>query len=729
MQTRLIRPMLMVACGSVAALSAPAIAQVTLQKSNSISLSADFAAGSAYGTNPLSIAFNGTSAFVGGFNPSGGSTTVGVVRVDGIGTGTTTINPLASTQFGSPANRGIDSLAATSNGLFIHHFSGAASSTFVRRTDNDGNTVWSVSNVNNESVFAIAIDPLGNAGAPALAYLNQGSGFVRRLSIDDGSVITPSGQFGIGFNASLGSAHRALDFDDAGNIIYGTGNGVGVGIRDTAGGTNFNRVVTLTDPNVAGTSPSIIKSGGVNNVGNGVALVNGLATDPLIAFSPRATNPTTLTALDGSTTSVNPNNLQLRKRDGTLSSAITQSELLGNEDNFGNVYTDAVKNIAYGVDGNGNPVLLVVSFATRQLDVYTIEPEWTGTSGNWSQNTSWVGGVVPDSRNTNATFRAGITAPTTVTLDTARTVKQLKFDTANSVTVAGTNTLTLATPINNGSNTLPAYLTVKQGNHAVNAPIVFASNGRIDIATGSTLSLGTVNAPGRGLTVAPAGGLGSGTLQATHIRANTLVLNAGVTKITGTGDEAGISRVAVLQQAGGTLDLGVNGLIVDYAADASPSPFADLKARVLANAIFSSAADSSKVLGIAEVSALGAAPTFADPALITDSTTVLIRYTLKGDSDLNKAVNFNDLLALAQNYNGTGKEWSQGDFDYSGTVDFNDLLSLAQNYNGTLLADGALLSGDADFAADFALAVSLVPEPATLSMLAAGLLVSRRRRA
>jgi fibronectin-binding autotransporter adhesin len=106
---------------------------------------------------------------------------------------------------------------------------------------------------------------------------------------------------------------------------------------------------------------------------------------------------------------------------------------------------------------------------------------------------------------------------------------------------------------------------------------------------------------------------------------------------------------------------------------------------------------------------------------------VEVAYTLPGDADLSFKVDFNDLLALAQNYNGTGKVWYQGDFDYNGGVDFNDLLSLAQNYNQTLSLDQQAALGS-DFSADFALALSLVPEPTSLTALGMGAMLLRRRR-
>ena len=82
-------------------------------------------------------------------------------------------------------------------------------------------------------------------------------------------------------------------------------------------------------------------------------------------------------------------------------------------------------------------------------------------------------------------------------------------------------------------------------------------------------------------------------------------------------------------------------------------------------------------------------------------------------------VNFDDLLRLAKNYNGTGKAWTQGDSNNDGFVTFGDLLLLAKNYNQSAAA----------FGADWSLAQSLVPEP-TVSMALAALVPfgAKRRR-
>lgn len=61
------------------------------------------------------------------------------------------------------------------------------------------------------------------------------------------------------------------------------------------------------------------------------------------------------------------------------------------------------------------------------------------------------------------------------------------------------------------------------------------------------------------------------------------------------------------------------------------------------------------------------------------------------------------------------KTWSQGDFTGNGRVDFSDLLLLAQNYSSTAIGDVGSLGSD--FASEWALAQSLVPEPTSLAAL------------
>jgi dUTPase len=59
---------------------------------------------------------------------------------------------------------------------------------------------------------------------------------------------------------------------------------------------------------------------------------------------------------------------------------------------------------------------------------------------------------------------------------------------------------------------------------------------------------------------------------------------------------------------------------------------------------------------------------------------------LPGDANGDGAIDFRDLVALAQNYGRAPRDFSQGDFNYDGTVDFRDLVVLAQGYNTSLPA-------------------------------------------
>jgi hypothetical protein len=63
---------------------------------------------------------------------------------------------------------------------------------------------------------------------------------------------------------------------------------------------------------------------------------------------------------------------------------------------------------------------------------------------------------------------------------------------------------------------------------------------------------------------------------------------------------------------------------------------------------------------------------------------VLDFFAVPGDINRDRAVDFNDLVILAQNYNTSGKTYAQGDLTGDGDVDFNDLVLVAQSYNTAL---------------------------------------------
>jgi hypothetical protein len=68
-----------------------------------------------------------------------------------------------------------------------------------------------------------------------------------------------------------------------------------------------------------------------------------------------------------------------------------------------------------------------------------------------------------------------------------------------------------------------------------------------------------------------------------------------------------------------------------------------------------------------------------------DAGSMLLRYTLNGDANLDQQVDVSDLGILATNWQSTGRNFTQGDFNYDGIVDVTDLGNLATNWQQDLL--------------------------------------------
>jgi fibronectin-binding autotransporter adhesin len=229
-----------------------------------------------------------------------------------------------------------------------------------------------------------------------------------------------------------------------------------------------------------------------------------------------------------------------------------------------------------------------------------------------------------------------------------------------------------------------------------------------------------------------------------------LVMSGGVTKVSGGGTVAtarvlkigdGTTTDSLQLGAGAKIDLTTNGLAVDY-APGGPSPLGTVRAAIInaynngnwqgAGIGSSTAATDHRVVGYAEASDLFGASggTFIDTPV--DNSTVLARYTLPGDTNLDGKVSFADLVAVAQHYGASAgtSTWIQGDVTYDGNISFADLVAVAQNYGGAL-PSAAIPGASADFNQDMAAAFASVPEPGALSLIvaASGLMLRRRRRA
>jgi hypothetical protein len=184
------------------------------------------------------------------------------------------------------------------------------------------------------------------------------------------------------------------------------------------------------------------------------------------------------------------------------------------------------------------------------------------------------------------------------------------------------------------------------------------------------------------------------------------------------------------------LDLTDNALILRAAPDHTD---ASVRTLLAGGNIRSSAADAAHALGYARAAevlpppgAAGGGYAFLGQAVAAND--VLVRYTLFGDANLDGAVDFADLVRLAQHYDAsvapaTGDSWwAKGDFTGDGAVDFADLVKLAQNYETSLPA-GPAPGAPASFSRDLAAAFASVPEPSTaLALIAACGLAGLGRR-
>lgn len=426
----------------------------------------------------------------------------------------------------------------------------------------------------------------------------------------------------------------------------------------------------------------------------------------------------------------------------------------------------------------------VTAAVTYQGSVGSV-PTWTlNGNGNWTGGAStnnWNGSFTPNGAGQTAAFGStSVSAGSVVvTLGISPVVGTLSFSGTTNYTLNPTlfnnNPLTSLTlnnaafgaasiQVSGGAHTITARL----NNSQAQSNFTFSNNASLTVSTLANSSSVNVSGPGTlaisgsviasstatgSVTVGPSGRLrltnsGSPSAfttvfdQAAINLAGTSTANRGVLEVTGnTTLPRGTNRPNVLLTnsvtiAGsgnfGFLDLGASDLIVRGGS----AQLATLRQYVsawyqggtpVAQGIGTSlglSPSSPYALSVFLNTTTGGLPFFSSyDGVSLAAGDVLVKFTYKGDTNLDGVVNGIDLANVIEGLSTPGaNSWAQGDLNYDGQVTLADLAI----YNFGVANQGA--TGLGGGSATFFGVSGAVPEPGTLGLLAGGLPILARRR-
>jgi hypothetical protein len=183
----------------------------------------------------------------------------------------------------------------------------------------------------------------------------------------------------------------------------------------------------------------------------------------------------------------------------------------------------------------------------------------------------------------------------------------------------------------------------------------------------------------------------------------------GIVKIAPGGGKL-LTATSINISPGGRLDLTDNAVVDDYKPGSTP--FGQIQPQIISGynngawngttGIISSTAASQPdfAIGYAEASAIFNAFPANYLGTDVDNSSILLRYTLAGDANLDGKVNTLDFNTLAQQFNQTAQRWSQGDFNYNANVNALDFNALATNFGQQIqaspVADAAIAQAPAN---------------------------------
>ena len=361
---------------------------------------------------------------------------------------------------------------------------------------------------------------------------------------------------------------------------------------------------------------------------------------------------------------------------------------------------------------SGGALLLSAGTQTKSFTAYSLAGAGTIGSAQTDGVTS-VGILTVDGAAGSTSF-AGTIQDVYNVFGSNYTGVVVNFVKAGSSTqvLTGTNTYTGSTAVNGG--------TLQLGSGTAGSDGTIAGTSGVAVAAGATLAYNRAGNTTAGYVISGSGavtksGAGTQTLSAANTYSGGTVVNGGTLVV---------SAAAATPLLSGTLTTGGtdirNGAVTFTGGD--PVAIRGLLASGFAasfasGTLRSSTATAARGLGYK-----------------SDGTGVTVKAAFYGDADLDGGVSINDFNALAGNFGqSTGRVWTDGDFDYDGGVSINDFNLLAGNFGQTLPASADSWSGLLAFAAahnDLAAfeAVTGVPEPTSLGLIAAGATLGLRRR-
>ena len=192
------------------------------------------------------------------------------------------------------------------------------------------------------------------------------------------------------------------------------------------------------------------------------------------------------------------------------------------------------------------------------------------------------------------------------------------------------------------------------------------------------------------------------------------------------------ARNPVLTVGGADIQHGWSKMVFDYSGTGDSDPVTTISG-LLSASYNGGAWNTGKFhssTAVAEGTTLGwidnttGVPIVAGPNTFAPNT-VTVMATIPGDVNLDGKVDFSDLGFVVGDYGMSAAKWADGDVNYDGVIDFSDLGYVIGNYGSALPAQINIAGSQIDAAGLAVLSghgITAVPEPATIALLAVGLI-------